>query len=457
MSNYPLRRNHLKVFIACLLVIYGITFARLHVETIESAGSQHNDLPVHFQDSVEYPLGSKVVKTGTPATKAGDKASNRTVEQSTNATANQIPTKKKTVNATAKDKNDEKQEKTAVQVETIANSTIEITEFTHHAGGVIVTKVHGPHQLPLLQQSMCLLHQAYNKRVQYDIVVFTTLPIPEDQLFAISATISPVKLSVVVDNDGIVNEIHKLSPIRRQNFLKRCNATSPEEITWDSECDEDDVDERRIRYNWQAEFRSWHIWKHRALANYKYMMWIDTDAFCTQPWERDPMVIAMKEDLVIYFDNYPQGRAKAAQPRVKEVFGNYLCSARKSPNGQLYTSMGDECEGSQLWTIHGFYHISNLDFFRQPKVQHWAETMIGDCFLCRKFDDQLAVTVPSVMLAPEKSWDMYKSGVRPNIFHNHKIDGKRNRKAGGFLTYWKDHAEKEFPEAWNTCEIVAGS
>jgi len=83
--------------------------------------------------------------------------------------------------------------------------------------------------------------------------------------------------------------------------------------------------------------------------------------------------------------------------------------------------------------------------------------MIGDCFVCRKFDDQLAVTVPPVMLAPERSWDMYKSGVRLEIFHNNLIDGKRGKKAGGFAAYWSDNAESRFPDAWNTCEITESS
>lgn len=411
-TNSPLLRSNLrKILIVCFIVAYGIIVRKLHLEAVERIKIEKDAFAVSLRDySTVY---------------HGDAQGLQVIEE--------------------------------VQHPKVATTNSDIAEFTHQEGGVIVTKVHGPHQLPLLQQSMCLLHQAYNHKVQYDIVVFTTLPIPDNDLAELRATIAPVKLTVVVDNEGIVQEIHKLSPVRRELFLKRCNVTSPEQINWDSECFEDDVGMGKIRYNWQAEFRSWHIWKHATLKKYKYMMWIDTDAFCTRVWERDPMAIAMKHDLVIYFDNYPQGRAKVAQPKVKQVFGNYLCSARKQPNGPMYTAVGDECAGSQLWTIHGFHHITNLDFFRSDKVLEWQEIMIGDCFLCRKFDDQLAVTVPSMMLVPERSWDMYRSGHKPNIFHNHKIDGKRNRKAGGFLTYWKDHAETEFPEAFDKCQIVAGS
>jgi hypothetical protein len=34
---------------------------------------------------------------------------------------------------------------------------------------------------------------------------------------------------------------------------------------------------------------------------------------------------------------------------------------------------------------------------------NWQDTLIGDCFLCRQFDDQVAVTVPAAILAPTSS------------------------------------------------------
>lgn len=341
---------------------------------------------------------------------------------------------------------------------TVMSNATNVVEFENQEGAVIVTKVHGPHQLPLLKQSLCLLNSAYNHRVQYDIVVFTTISIEDNDplLLDIHTIVAPAKLTVVLDNDGIVNEIHKLTPIRREKFLQRCNVSSPEEVTWDTKCFEDDVGISRLSYNWQAEFRSWHIWTHPALEKYRYMMWIDSDAFCTQPWNRDPMAIAIQNRLVLFVLNYPQGRAKAAQPKVKEVFGKYLCSVKK-PNGYFVTTLGDDCSGSQLWTIHGMFHITDLDFFRQENVLHWAQTLIGDCFLCRKFDDQVALTVPPAILAPQRAWDMYKNGVKLNIFHNSMMDGKPKRKMGGFRTYWEKNAETQFQDGWKKCSITESS
>jgi hypothetical protein len=337
----------------------------------------------------------------------------------------------------------------------VAQNTTRAVEFEHQEGAVIVTKVHGPHQLALLKQSLCLLDSAYNHRVQYDILVFTTISIEENDplLLDVREIVAPAKLTVVVDNEGIVNEIYMLSPIRREKFLQRCNATSPEQVTWDTKCFEDGVGISRLSYNWQAEFRSWHIWTHPALERYRYMMWIDTDAFCTQPWNRDPIALAIENRLVLFVLNYPQGRAKAAQPKVKQAFGKYLCSVTKQ-NGHFVTTLGDDCAGSQLWTIHGMFHVTDLDFYRQEKVLHWAETLIGDCFLCRKFDDQVALTVPPAILAPEQVWDMYKHEVKLNIFHNSKMDGKPKQNVGGFLKYWEKNAKTQFPDGFKKCSIT---
>ena len=470
--NCPLRYNHLQILLLCLIVFSGAIFTRLQLKAIENNGLQGNDFIVHRDDIIKKQfknnnenkksvdveaaaLPSILKLTGNSSSSPPHKASSKSNKSSTASEHDLV------IVTSSSNKGTEEEGMTKFESGmNTTKATADISEFTRQEGVVIVTKVHGPHQLALLKQSMCLLHQAYNKRVKYDIVVFTTVPIMENETLLVEtrAIIVPVQLQVVLDNDGIVNEINKLSPLRRQNFLNRCNVTSPEEITWDSECYEEGKGVGRISYNWQAEFRSWHIWRHEGLRNYRYMMWIDTDAFCTQVWDRDPIAIAMKNRMVIYFNNYPQGRAKTAQVRVKEAFGKYICYAKKSSNGHLYSmvSEDEDCKGSQLWTIHGFNHITDLDFFRQELVIHWAEIMIGDGFLCRTFDDQLAVTVPPVILAPERAWDMYKSGVQLNIFHNHMIDGKRKRKAGGFHTYWKKYSESQFPEALSKCEITEG-
>jgi hypothetical protein len=325
-----------------------------------------------------------------------------------------------------------------------------IKEFERQEGVVIVTKLHGPHQLLLLEQSLCLLHFAYNHLLHYDILVFTAIPLEEAALAPLRKIMAPVKFTVVVDNEGLQNEIANLSPVRREKFFKRCKPTAPENITWETDCD------GRINYNWQAEFRSWHIWRHPALRDYKYMMWLDTDGYSTRPWTRDPVAVAMQNDLVIMFDHWPQGngRGRDIQERIVQAFGQTLCGLEMK-DGQMQPSIGGECPSAKIPLVHGFFHVTNLDFFRSDAVTLWGETLIGDCYLCRKYDDQVAVTVAPAMLAPHRAWDMRSHGLRLDVFHNSHMDGQLDEKTGnGFLKWWKISGRK-FPQAHGICPIKA--
>jgi hypothetical protein len=344
----------------------------------------------------------------------------------------------------------------------VSNATKQIVEFEHQEGAVIVTKLHGPHTVGLLAQSLCLLTQAYNSRLDkpYDIVAFTTMPIPFNHtgLVQIREIVAPAKLTVVTDNAGTLQkQVASLSEIRRKKFLSRCGVPNADNMTWWAICAEERVGKGRIAYNWQAEFRTLHIWKHPALAQYNYMLWLDTDGFSTKVWDRDPVAIAMQNDLAIFFANYPQGRGRGedAQARIVKSFGTTLCQVRMN-EGHLIAKTGGDCPNLAVWDVHGFMHITNLNFYRSPKVQYFFKTLIGDCFCCRRFDDQLAVTVPAAMLAPNRSWDMYSHGVKLEVFHNFNLDGKKKQAVGGFMNYWKNNGKTKFPEAWEKCKVTAG-
>ena len=57
-------------------------------------------------------------------------------------------------------------------------------------------------------------------------------------------------------------------------------------------------------------------------------------------------------------------------------------------------------------------------------------------------DNQVAVTVPASILAPEKSWGMHRHNNTFRIFHNYAIDVKV--KLGGFLKFWKLNTAETF-------------
>ena len=53
-----------------------------------------------------------------------------------------------------------------------------------------------------------------------------------------------------------------------------------------------------------GEFRAFNIWKHAALAAYKYMMWIDADALVSKTWENDPMEVSASFFIYVLFDTH---------------------------------------------------------------------------------------------------------------------------------------------------------
>ena len=343
-----------------------------------------------------------------------------------------------------------------------------LNEFQRHEGVVIVTKLHSEHTFVLLEQSLCLLTQAYNNKMAYPIVVFTTVPIYDQTLVQnLQNIVKPAKLSIVVDNDGLQQEISKLPPLRKQKFFQRCNipednSTGVNDLTWWSVCDERDGkgSKGKLAYNWQAEFRSWHLWNHPALQQYRYMMWIDTDGFCTKVWDRDPIAFLIQHNLNILFDNFPMGRYASnrteLQHRINKVFNKTLCDITLNLKGRFQskfkTKKGEECYQKSFPLIHGFFHITNLDFFRSAPVSQWGKTLIGDEFLIRRFDDQIAVTVPPAMLSPDKAWDM-RSGanITLGIYHNGYLDAKE--RAGPFKKFWKRTGAFQFPGGNASCQI----
>jgi hypothetical protein len=334
------------------------------------------------------------------------------------------------------------------------------TKFVRYDNVAIATKIHGPHQWPLVVQSMCLLHFAYNNKVLYDIIIFTTIPIPNEDIDSLQKMLIGVNVNVVVDNKGLQEEISALTPIQYNNFIQRCNVTSPTNLTWFSEC-ADDIGSsysNRLAYNWQAEFRSIHLWHHPSLADYKYMMWLDTDGFCTKEWTNDPMEYFIKNEGVIMFDHFPQAKSKYwIQSRLYDGFNATICKLTLSEEtGNFITELGDgdHCRERGVPNIHGFFHITSLDFYRSQPVKHGLQIMLGDCFLCRFPDDQLAVTAPAAILAPEKSWEMRGKGFKLDVFHNFLLDGIDGAKPNGFVKYWGAVAKYDMPSADGICPVT---
>ena len=66
---------------------------------------------------------------------------------------------------------------------------------------------------------------------------FSAEAVPVENIESLQKMLAPVKISVVVDNRGLQEEIAALPQAKYDAFLKMCNVTSPTNLTWFSICD----------------------------------------------------------------------------------------------------------------------------------------------------------------------------------------------------------------------------
>mmetsp|Transcript_43205 Transcript_43205/g.50579 ORF Transcript_43205/g.50579 Transcript_43205/m.50579 type:complete len:452 (-) Transcript_43205:456-1811(-) len=430
-------------------LMFGVIFAFSAIFNASLTTIYNSQRWMTFDDNLLLPTSSDRSTTAViteKAQSAGDEIANKTISHSSEASTTPEETRIAPTEIKAE----------AEEIAEGKDANKEIPNFKRYDKVVIVTKIHGPHQWDLVEQSMCLLHFAYNHKVLYDIVIFTAdMNIPKEKIESLEKSIAPAKISIVMDNIGFQEEIAALSPAKREIFLERCKVTNPVNLTWWSNCP------TRVAYNWQAEFRSVRIWEHPALEEYKYMLWLDSDGFPSRPWEKDPVAYFIENKGVIMFDNFPQGQAKEGHI-LKQIFKSFndttACNVKlNKTKGHLQrTLFHDEKKICNVPLIHGFMHITDLDFYRQPKVINGLKKLLGNCFLCRSPDDQLAVTIPAVIYAPEKSLDMRLHGFDLKVYHNMHFDGKGNEKSKppGFARRWAEFASKDFPSTPNGCKVT---
>ena len=278
-----------------------------------------------------------------------------------------------------------------------------------HKGVVVVSKIHDPTHTQSVQavvQSLCLFTAAYNHRMRYDVTVFATLPVAMQPVkfqdgtsyrfeTRLKTATHPATLRIASDIQGmsLTEHVHRLNDAQKARLLQRCNVSRLELLTWKTQCldtnhpPEIEPDVGRPDYGWQAEFRGTHIWTHPALAEYKYMLWLDADAFCTEPWRQDPIDFMVRNDLVLLFDNL-NGAARAPPTLmrlIRDIFQTPFCGV-SIRNGSLapyrkglHSSQGQCGEGrTRISLVHGFFHIANLDFYRRPPITTWLQKMHMD-------------------------------------------------------------------------------
>ena len=111
--------------------------------------------------------------------------------------------------------------------------------FKRYDGVVIATKVLWQKDLKSLKEWTCFINHAYNDRMKYDFVVFTTLPWDEENIVQLQKAAAPANLTVAVEAPPLGEQLAAM-PKEEVDFLrKRCNVTNATEaLTYFHYCTE---------------------------------------------------------------------------------------------------------------------------------------------------------------------------------------------------------------------------
>lgn len=315
----------------------------------------------------------------------------------------------------------------------------------------LVTKVHSAHPfIGSVVQNVCLVNAAYNYHRNYPWIVFSTLPWKERDLQRAQAWAAPGNLTVVVDSEPLEDVLEGMSEEDRTHLTGRCDCchkttccNDNSTLGWDWWCHEKGEGHATLSYLWQAEFRATHLWMHPAVKDYKHMIWIDNDALPTKAWPKDPMKPMVEHDLVVMYDNFPQGTCKnnLLVEKMNIAYNRSVCAVNLSPTGQLdpVPCREDQEHLGKFGLIHGMFHITNLDHYRLPENVEMNRllTQHKGYKFSRQWDDQIAVTVVPAVTAPERAWDMRRNGLNMSMTHNGKLDGKEKNVKWAYKVWWK--------------------
>jgi len=337
------------------------------------------------------------------------------------------------------------------------------TNFKRYDGVAIVTKVLWDKDAHTVAQMVCYLAHAYNDKMKYDIIIFTTIPWSEENIALVQRAAGETKVTVALEGPSLEEHLAAMSKKELTMLRNRCSLANKTEeaLTWQHYCVEKGSKDRvSLGYGWQAEFRAYHIWKHEALRNYKYMVWVDSDCRVGKEWDQDPMKMMVENDLTLLYSGYPYGKFSDSLTRekMKKVYNMTLCYT-KQKNGELYGTMCEDNPSAPklIRQVAGSHHITNLDHYRKDIHQRFLKSFVGDYKFSRKYDDQIAVTIVAVMeqsLRKETSklWHERSKNLTLKIAHHRMYDTQIWEKTPANKNTFFHTVKKEWPGLDERCK-----
>ncbi len=344
--------------------------------------------------------------------------------------------------------------------------------FTRYDGVAIVTKVLWVKDIEKLKQWTCLINSAYNDRMRYDFIIFTTMPWEPEDIEKLQKVAYPAKLTVALEGPQLEEQIAAMTKEEVKFLYDRCNVTENETISWFHHCSEPGSRHvTNLGYSWQAEFRAYHIWTHPALKNYKYMIWIDGDAGLGTKWDVDPMKAMVENDLTILYAGWPYGKIRNSENVQRKLINAYntsICNVDRTNDSHgishIYATTCTD-KPATIFQIAGNHHITNLDVFRKDIHQKFLKEFTGDYRFSRMADDQLAVTIVGLMEQylvnnrtdiPKKFmvWHERSHGMLLKIAHHNMYDVIKSERAPKRLKRLYNTVKSNFTGLEERCSAV---
>ena len=315
--------------------------------------------------------------------------------------------------------------------------------FHRYDGVAIVTKVLGvKSDIPHLQKMICTANAAYNRFVNYDFIVFMTLPFTEEEMKEVRTAASQANIIFAIEGPPLEERLSAMSLEERAFHYKRCNVEEGKALSWFHHCSEPgNARTNNLAYCWQAQFRAVHIWTHEKLKPYKYMIWLDTDAIPTITWQTDPIQIMVENDLVLLYDSFGihSCHQQDLKEKMLEIYNTTVCRLEETEDGHLVRKACEPDERVYVKTVYGFHHVTNLDAYRKDIHQRFLHHLVSEYSFSRKWDDQLAVALVGAMEDPSRCWDMRKHNVTQMVRHHWNFDGKEISRPKNIKNYWSQH------------------
>ena len=292
---------------------------------------------------------------------------------------------------------------------------------------------------------LCLLSHAYNDKVKYDVVVFTTMPWEENEIAEVQQVALPAKVTVVLEGPSLEERLAALTEDERNFLYERCGKTKEKNLTWFHHCKEPNAKNvANLGYSWQAEFRAYHIWTHPAIREYRYMMWLDSDARLTKEWDVDPMKIMVENNLVLLYSGFPYWHHHSnsdVADILKASYNTSICTI----DAKRERLVAQPCAGPATFSVvAGMHHITDMNVYRKDIHQQFLKNYTGPYPFSRERDDQAAVTLVAVMeqyiqnnysndIKKELVWNERGHDLTLKIGHHRKFDNLRSERLPGNL------------------------